>query len=403
MPTVLVANRGEIARRVFRTAKRLGLRTVAVYSDADVGAPYVREADVALRLGPAPAAESYLSSERILGAAREAGADLIHPGYGFLAEDARFARAVIAAGLRFVGPSPEVLAAMGDKAEAKAIAERAGVPVLPGHRGGDQRDETFIAAAARVGYPVMVKPAGGGGGIGMQLVRDEASLREALARARRAATAAFGDERLLLERAVAAPRHVEVQVLGDTHGTVVALGERDCSAQRRHQKLLEETPSPALDQRHREQLRGAAIALARAARYTNAGTVEFIVDERGGFFFIEVNARLQVEHPITEAVHDIDLVEQQLRVTLGKGLSSVTDAPHGCAIEARIYAEDPAAGFLPSTGRLVHVRWPDGVRVDAGVEEGSVVTRHYDPLLAKVVARGNDRAAALGKLARALA
>jgi acetyl/propionyl-CoA carboxylase alpha subunit len=401
--TLLVANRGEIARRIFRTARRLGVRTVAVYSDADAGLPFVRAADRAVRLGPAPASESYLAIDRVIAAAREANAELIHPGYGFLAERPEFASAVDAAGLRFVGPPPNVLQSLGDKAEAKAIAERAKVPVLPGYRGEDQSDDAFIAAARTVGYPVMVKPVAGGGGIGMQTVKDEPQLRDALARARRIAASAFGDERLLLERLVERPRHVEVQVLADERGAVIAVGDRDCSAQRRHQKIIEEAPAPLIDEQ-RERMAAAAVAIAREAGYRNAGTVEFVIDEEGRFFFLEVNARLQVEHPVTELVFGVDLVEQQLRIAQGEQISIQT-RPLGHAMEARIYAEDPIAGFLPSTGRLVHVRWPegDGVRVDAGYEEGDTVTRHYDPLLAKVIVRGADRDAALGMLANALA
>ncbi|HKW77535.1 MAG TPA: biotin carboxylase N-terminal domain-containing protein, partial [Candidatus Limnocylindria bacterium] len=347
--------------------------------------------------------ESYLDIARVVAAARESRADLIHPGYGFLAESAPFAAAVSAAGMRFVGPSPEALRAVGDKAGARELARRAGVPVLPGHASDDQRDETFLDAARRIGYPVMVKPVAGGGGIGMQRVREESALRDALAKARRIATSSFGDERLLLERLLERPRHVEVQVLADTHGNVVALGERDCSAQRRHQKILEETPAPSLDDRRRKEIAEAAVAVAREARYTNAGTVEFVVDEHGDFFFLEVNARLQVEHPVTELVWDVDLVEQQLRVAQGERLALGEPAPRGHAIEARLYAEDVAAGFLPSTGMLLHVRWPDGVRVDAGYEEGNGVTRYYDPLMAKLIAHGPHRKLALAKLDEALA
>ena len=403
MTVLLVANRGEIARRIFRTARRLGIGTVAAYSDADASLPFVREADVAVRLGPAPARESYLDVERILAAARETGAELVHPGYGFLAESADFASAVAEAGLRFVGPTPATLRALGDKARAKDIAGRAGVPVLPGHSSDDQRDEAFLDAARRIGYPVMVKPVAGGGGIGMQRVRDEAGLRDALAKARRIASASFGSERLMLERLVERPRHVEVQILADTHGGVTALGERDCSAQRRHQKVLEETPAPTLDDRQRKAIAEAAIAVARDAKYLSAGTVEFAVDERGEFFFLEVNARLQVEHPVTELVWDVDIVEQQLRIAQGERLALREPAPRGHAIEARLYAEDVAAGFLPSTGPLLHVRWPEGVRVDAGYEEGNVVTRHYDPLVAKLIAHGPHRKLALAKLDEALA
>jgi acetyl/propionyl-CoA carboxylase alpha subunit len=402
--TLLVANRGEIARRIFRTARRMGMRTVAVYSDADQGLPFVREADAAIRIGPAPASESYLAIDRVIAAAREAKAELVHPGYGFLAERPEFASAVDAAGMRFVGPPPSVLRSLGDKAEAKAIAERAKVPVLPGYRGEDQSDDAFIRSARSVRYPVMIKPIAGGGGIGMQTVKEEPQLRDALARARRIATSAFGDERLLLERLVERPRHIEVQVLADHHGSVISVGDRDCSAQRRHQKIVEEAPAPMADDKQRQAMAAAAIAIAREAGYRNAGTVEFVVDGEGHFYFLEVNARLQVEHPVTEVVFDVDLVEQQLRIAQGERLDLRPAQGRQHAFEARVYAEDPAAGFLPSTGRLVHVRWPEreGVRVDAGYEEGDVVTRHYDPLLAKVIAFGGDRRIALGMLANAL-
>ena len=405
MTTLLVANRGEIARRIFRTARRMGLRTVAVYSDADIRLPFVREADAAIRIGPAPATESYLAIDRVIAAAREAKADLVHPGYGFLAERPEFASAVDAAGMRFVGPPPSVLKSLGDKGEAKTIAERVKVPVVPGYRGDDQSDEAFLRAARSVHYPVMIKPVAGGGGIGMQTVREESQLRDALARARRVATAAFGDERILLERLVERPRHIEVQVLADEHGTVMTVGDRDCSTQRRHQKIVEEAPAWRPDEKGRKRMAAAAIAIAREVGYRNAGTVEFVVDDRGKFYFLEVNARLQVEHPVTEMVYGVDLVEQQLRISTGERLD-LDPKRHGRqhAVEARIYAEDPAAGFLPSTGRLVHVRWPEGpgIRVDAGYEEGDVVTRHYDPLLAKVIAFGGDRRIALGMLANAL-
>ena len=401
MMTVLVANRGEIARRVFRTAKRMGLRTVAVYSDADASAPFVHEADTAVRIGPAAARDSYLNIASIVAAARDTDARLIHPGYGFLSEQAPFAEAVAAAGMTFVGPGPDVLRRLGDKAEAKAAAERAGVPVLPGYRGTDQRDEAFAKAATTVGYPVMLKPAAGGGGIGMQLVSREADLREALARARRTARAAFGDERLILERAVERPRHVEIQLLADTHGTVQVLGERDCSAQRRHQKVLEETPSPGVDATLRARMSDAAVALAKAVGYVNAGTCEFVVDQGGEFFFLEVNARLQVEHPVTELVWSVDLVEQQLRIAMGERLA-LDPKPRGHAIEVRLYAEDPASGFLPSTGRVSFLEWSDGARIDSAIEESSVVTADYDPLLAKVIVHAADRATALGALGAAL-
>jgi acetyl/propionyl-CoA carboxylase alpha subunit len=399
--TLLVANRGEIARRVIRTARRVGIRAVAIYSDADARLPFVREADAAIRIGPAPARDSYLAIDRVIGAGREAGADLVHPGYGFLAERPEFASAVDGAGMRFVGPPSSVLEALGDKSEAKAIAERAKVPVLPGYRGADQSDEAFQKAARAVGYPVMIKPVAGGGGIGIQSVREERELRDALARARRLASGSFGDERVLLERLLDRPRHVEVQIVADDHGNVASYLVRDCSAQRRHQKIVEETPAPALGDRRLGEIAKAATDIARVSRYRNAGTVEFIVDESGDFYFLEVNARLQVEHPVTELVCGVDLVERQLEVALGERIP-VESSRTGHAIEARVYAEDPAAGFLPSTGRLAHVRWPDDVRVDAGYEEGDVVTRHYDPLLAKVIAHGADRDAALATLARAL-
>ncbi|HEY8860666.1 MAG TPA: biotin carboxylase N-terminal domain-containing protein [Candidatus Limnocylindria bacterium] len=401
MMTVLVANRGEIARRIFRTAKRMGLRTVATYSDADTEAPFVREADSAIRIGPAPARDSYLNVASVIAAAQESDAGLIHPGYGFLSEQAAFAAAVAAAGMIFVGPSPEVLRRLGDKVEAKTAAERAGVPVVPGYRGAEQRDDAFAKAAATVGYPVMLKPAAGGGGIGMQLVTKDADLRDALARARRTARAAFGDERLILERAIERPRHVEIQLLADAHGTVVVLGERDCSAQRRHQKVIEETPSPAVDATLRARMSEAAVALAKAVGYVNAGTCEFIVDQNGEFFFLEVNARLQVEHPVTELVWGVDLVEQQLRIAMGERLA-LDAAPRGHAIEARLYAEDPASGFLPSTGRIAVLEWPDGARIDSGIEEGSAVTADYDPLLAKVIVHAGDRLSALDALGAAL-
>ncbi|HEU5286772.1 MAG TPA: biotin carboxylase N-terminal domain-containing protein, partial [Candidatus Limnocylindria bacterium] len=403
MTSLLVANRGEIARRIFRTARRMGIRTIAVYSDADAALPFVGEADAAVRLGPAPARESYLDVERIIRAALDTGADLVHPGYGFLAEAPALATAVTEAGMRFVGPTAQVIAALGDKAQAKEIARRAHVPILAGYAGEDQRDDAFLDAARRIGYPVMVKPVGGGGGIGMQRVRDESALRDALAKARRIAATSFGDERLMIERLVERPRHVEVQIIADTHGGIAALGERDCSAQRRHQKILEETPAPSLDDAQRRALAEAAIAVARETGYTNAGTVEFAVDERGSFSFLEVNARLQVEHPVTELVWDVDLVEHQLRVALGERLALKEPAPRGHAIEVRLYAEDVEAGFLPSTGPLLHVRWPDGIRVDAGYAEGDAIGVHYDPLLAKVIAWAPTRSDAAAALAGALA
>jgi len=406
VPTVLVANRGEIAVRVFRTARRMGLRCAAVYSEADFGAPFVRMADAAYCIGPAPAAQSYLRADRILEAARALRADLIHPGFGFLSEDSNFGRAVEEAGYAFVGPPPEVLAAMGGKDEAKRIAAAAGVPTLPGYGGSDQDDAALERAAKEVGYPLIVKPAAGGGGKGMAVVRSEDDLIPALASARRVAAGAFGDTKLLLERYLPAPRHVEVQVMADAFGNVIHLGERDCSLQRRHQKILEETPSPIVSPALREQLTGAAVALCRHVGYRNAGTCEFLVDDDGETFgFIEMNARLQVEHPVTEMVTGLDLVELQLRVAMGEALP-LTQAdvkPAGHAIEVRLYAEDPDAGFLPQSGRLLHLRWPDEARIDSGVAEGSEVTTYYDPMLAKVIVHAGDRAAALDELADALA
>jgi acetyl/propionyl-CoA carboxylase alpha subunit len=413
VPTVLVANRGEIAVRVFRTARRLGLRCAAVYSEADFDAPFVRMADAAYCIGPAPAAESYLRAERILEAARALKADLIHPGFGFLSEDAGFGRAVEEAGYAFVGPPPDVLAAMGGKDDAKRIAQAAGVPTLPGYGGEDQDDDALERAAKEIGYPLIVKPAAGGGGKGMAVVRKEDDLPGALASARRVAAGAFGDTKLILERYLPAPRHVEVQVMADAFGNVIHLGERDCSLQRRHQKILEETPSPAVTAELREQLTSAAVALARHVGYRNAGTCEFLVEDgrsSGGgaprvFGFIEMNARLQVEHPVTEMVAGLDLVELQLRVAMGEALPLTQDdvTPTGHAIEVRLYAEDPDSGFLPQSGRILHLRWPDEARVDSGVDEGAEVTTHYDPMLAKVIVHADDRAAALEELADALA
>jgi acetyl/propionyl-CoA carboxylase alpha subunit len=401
MPTLLVANRGEIAIRVFRTAQRLGYRTVAVYSDADASAPHVRAADAAVRIGPAPAADSYLHVDAILEAARATRADLIHPGYGFLAEDDAFAQACEDAGFTFVGPPAKVLRAVGDKASARALAEEAGVPVFAGYAGDDQSDDTLPREAARIGFPVLVKPSGGGGGKGMTVVEQAEDLADALSSARRIATAAFGDDRMILERYVAGPRHVEVQVFADHHGNVVHLGERDCSLQRRHQKILEESPAPNLDDTVRARLHDAAVAFARRAGYVGAGTCEFLVSADGDIGFIEMNARLQVEHPVTEMVTGVDLVELQLRVAQGEALPATNARPRGHAIEVRVYAEDPE-GFLPQAGRVLHVRWPAVARIDTGVEEGTDVSTHYDPLLAKIVVHADDRDGALDALARAL-
>jgi len=407
--TVLVANRGEIAVRVTRTLRRLGVRSVAVFSDADAGARHVREADVAVRLGPAPARESYLSVERLLDAAARTGAQAVHPGYGFLAENAPFSRACADAGLVFVGPPPRAVEVMGDKIRAKQAVAAAGVPVVPGRTEPGMTDDDLVAAADEVGYPVLVKPSAGGGGKGMRLVTDPARLRSELASARREAASSFGDDTLFLERFVVQPRHIEVQVLADAHGTVLHLGERECSLQRRHQKVVEEAPSVLLDAATRERIGAAAVETARAVDYTGAGTVEFIVgaDRPDEFFFMEMNTRLQVEHPVTELVTGVDLVEQQLRVAAGEPLTLAQSEVHlhGHAVEVRLYAEDPARGFLPTGGRALLLREPtgEGVRVDSALQEGGVVATTYDPMLAKVIAWAPDRAGALARLDRALA
>jgi len=406
---VLVANRGEIACRIFRTLRRLGIASVAVFSDADAGARHVHEADVAVRIGPAPARESYLNIAAILTAAAETGAQAIHPGYGFLAENPAFARACIDAGLTWIGPPPTAIEAMGDKISAKLLVAAAGVPVVPGRAEPGMTDDGLAAAARDIGWPVLVKPSAGGGGKGMHVVASESELVPTLARARREAAAAFGDDTLFVERFVASPRHIEVQVLADAHGGVIHLGERECSLQRRHQKVVEEAPSPLLDEATRARIGGAACETARSVGYAGAGTVEFIVsaDAPGEFFFMEMNTRLQVEHPVTELVTGIDLVEAQLRVAAGEPLwlaqDTVTLAGH--AVEARIYAEDPALGFLPTSGTVSVLREPagDGVRVDSGLLAGQAVAPDYDPMLSKVIAHAGDRAGALHRLDAALA
>ncbi|SHF93765.1 biotin carboxylase N-terminal domain-containing protein [Geodermatophilus nigrescens] len=407
--TVLVANRGEIAVRVIRTLRRLGVRGVAVFSDADAGARHVREADVAVRLGPAPAAQSYLAVERLLEAAAATGAQAVHPGYGFLSENTAFAQACADAGLVFVGPPAKAVEIMGDKIRAKQTVSAAGVPVVPGRTDPGMTDDDLVEAAAEVGYPVLVKPSAGGGGKGMRLVHRDADLRAALVSARREAATSFGDDTLFLERFVPDPRHVEVQVLADTHGTVVHLGERECSLQRRHQKIVEEAPSPLLTPAQRARYGALACEVARSVGYTGAGTVEFIVagDAPDEPFFMEMNTRLQVEHPVTELVTGTDLVEQQLRVAAGEPLAFGQDdvVLTGHAVEARLYAEDPARGFLPTGGTALVLAEPAGagVRVDSGLLEGSVVGTTYDPMLAKVIAHGPDRETALTRLDRALA
>jgi acetyl-CoA carboxylase biotin carboxylase subunit len=406
MQTVLIANRGEIAVRVARACHELGLRCVAVYSEADRGAPHTLAADRAVAIGPPPARESYLNVEALLAAARTAGADAVHPGYGFLAENAGFARAVEGAGLTWIGPPPEAIATMGDKLAARSAVTRAGVPVVPGAEvaAGDVRDAARRAAA--LGWPVLVKAAAGGGGKGMRTVASEAELADALAAAGREATSAFGDGRVYLEKLLLRPRHVEVQVLADAHGACLHLGERECSIQRRHQKIVEETPCPVLAPRTRDAMTTAALAAARAVGYTNAGTVEFLLDQDGRFYFLEMNTRVQVEHPVTEWVTGRDIVVLQLRVAMGQPLGFAQDDVHfhGHAIEARVYAEDPAQSFFPSAGPILALREPHGpgVRVDSGVAAGMVVPVEYDPLLGKVSAWGPDRGAAIARLAGAL-
>ncbi|BDZ66052.1 acetyl/propionyl/methylcrotonyl-CoA carboxylase subunit alpha [Agromyces mangrovi Wang et al. 2018] len=407
--TVLVANRGEIAVRVIRTLRRLGIRSVAVYSDADASGLHVRTADDAVRIGPAAASESYLVPERIVEAALASGAEAVHPGYGFLSEHVGLARACADAGIVFVGPGERALEVMGDKIRAKRHVAPSGVPVVPGVAEPGLDDDALVAAAPEVGFPLLVKPSAGGGGKGMQVVRTVEDLRAELPGVRRVARAAFGDDALLLERYLERPRHIEVQVLADRHGGVIHLGERECSLQRRHQKVIEEAPSPVVDAATRRRLGEAACAAARSVDYVGAGTVEFLVSDAAPdeFFFIEMNTRLQVEHPVTELVTGVDLVEQQLRIAAGEPLALAQDAVafDGHAIEARVYAESPERGFLPSTGDVLAYRAPSGagVRVDSGIDEASVVTAHYDPMLAKVIAHGADRAEALDRLDRALA
>ncbi|MDX1430935.1 MAG: acetyl/propionyl/methylcrotonyl-CoA carboxylase subunit alpha [Gammaproteobacteria bacterium] len=410
---ILVANRGEIACRVVRTARRMGLETVAVYSDADAGALHVQLADQACHIGPAPARESYLDMEAVLEAAARCGADAVHPGYGFLAENADFAEACARAGLVFIGPGADRLRAMGTKSTALDIMARAGVPVLPGYRGEDQRDAALGAAADALGYPLLVKPVAGGGGKGMRVVESAKALRAALEASRREAAASFGDDRLLLERFLRKPRHVELQIFADRHGNAVHLFERDCSIQRRHQKILEEAPAPGLDETTRTRMGEVAVRAARSIDYLGAGTVEFLLDTQGdtndgrGFFFMEMNTRLQVEHPVTEMVLGLDLVEWQIRVARGEPLplAQTQVKARGHAIEARLYAEDPERGFLPAAGRLRRFSMPatDGaVRVDTGVREGDEVGIHYDPMIAKLVVHGEHRADAVQRLRAAL-
>ena len=400
---LLIANRGEIACRIARTARRMGIATLAVHSEADAGAPHVHACDAAVAIGGNAPSESYLVVDKLLDAARRGGADAVHPGYGFLSEKAAFARAVLDAGLVFVGPSPEAMHAMGDKALARQRMAAAGVPVLPGYDGPDHADAALCEAARAVGFPVMVKAAAGGGGRGMRLVRTEAELPAALRAARAEAAGAFGDDRLILERALLAPRHVEVQVFGDAHGHLLHLGERDCSVQRRHQKIVEETPAPGLSEDVRARLGEAAVRAAATVAYTGAGTVEFLLQGED-FFFMEMNTRLQVEHPVTEAVTGLDLVEWQLRVARGEPLPwRQQDLERtGHAIEARLCAEDPAADFMPQSGRVERWKAPPGVRTDHALVEGMLLSPFYDSMLAKIIAHGPTREAAREALRDAL-
>jgi 3-methylcrotonyl-CoA carboxylase alpha subunit len=403
---ILIANRGEIACRVIRTAKRMGIATVAVYSEADAGALHVAMADEAYPIGPPPARQSYLDAAAILKAATDSGAQAVHPGYGFLSENAAFAEACAAAGIVFIGPPAAAMRAMGSKAAAKAMMIAAGVPVVPGYHGDDQDPARLLAEAGKIGFPVLIKASGGGGGRGMRVVTAAGEFARALDGAKREALAAFGDDRVLIEKFLTAPRHIEVQVFADTHGNILHLYERDCSIQRRYQKVVEEAPAPGIAKKLRQALGDAAVAAARACGYVGAGTVEFIV-ETGRFYFMEMNTRLQVEHPVTEAVTNTDLVEWQLRVAAGEEFTRKQSqiGLHGHAIEVRLYAENPERDFLPATGTLHRLRLPppDTARVETGVREGDAVTPFYDPMIAKIIARGPDRAAARQRLGRALA
>jgi len=405
---LLIANRGEIARRIIRTARRLGITTVAVHSEADVSMPFVREADASVLIGAAPARESYLDGAKILAAARQTGAEAVHPGYGFLSENADFAQAVIDAGLVWVGAQPSAIRAMGRKDAAKKLMQEAGVPVTPGYLGEDQSPFMLKQQAGGIGYPVLIKAVAGGGGKGMRVVESAIQFDDALASCRREAGSAFGDDRVLLEKYIAGPRHIEVQVFGDVHGNVVHLFERDCSIQRRHQKVIEEAPAPGMDAATRAALCAMAVKAAKAIGYAGAGTIEFIADASAGLsagriWFMEMNTRLQVEHPVTEAITGEDLVEWQLRVASGETLPKSQDqiSIAGHAMEARLYAENASAGFLPSTGVLRHLKLPPDSRVDSGVEQGNEITTFYDPLIAKLIVHGERREEAAQKLAAA--
>ncbi|MCZ6846991.1 MAG: acetyl/propionyl/methylcrotonyl-CoA carboxylase subunit alpha [Alphaproteobacteria bacterium] len=405
---VLIANRGEIACRVIRTAKRMGIGTVAVYSDADQDSLAVRMADEAVRLGPPPANESYLAADKVLAAVEQTRAEAVHPGYGFLSENAEFARSLITAGITFVGPPPDAIAAMGDKIESKKLADAAGVSTVPGHLGVIEDADAAVEIANGIGYPVMIKASAGGGGKGMRIARGDSEVAGGFRSAQNEAKSSFGDDRIFIEKYIEEPRHIEIQVLADGHGNVIHLGERECSIQRRHQKVIEEAPSPALDEALREAMGGQACALARAVDYQSAGTVEFIVDRDRNFYFLEMNTRLQVEHPVTEMVTGLDLVELMFRIAAGEPLPLTQKdvQTNGWAIEARVYAEDPTRNFLPAIGRLARYRAPDtaagDVRIDTGVGEGSDISIFYDPMIAKLVTHGPDRAAAIARMRAAL-
>ena len=403
---ILIANRGEIACRIMATARRMGLKTVAVYSDADAESLHVRLADEAVRIGPPKAAESYLDIARIVAACQATGAEAVHPGYGFLSENEDFAAAVEAAGIVFIGPPPSAIASLGDKIAAKKIAQQAGVSTVPGHLDTAADADKAVAAAREIGYPVMIKAAAGGGGKGMRIAHNDAELREGFRLSASEAQAAFGDARLFIEKYIAAPRHIEIQIIADAHGNAIHFGERECSIQRRHQKVIEEAPSPFLDEKTRAAMGAQAVALAKAAGYRSAGTVEFIVDQKRKFYFLEMNTRLQVEHPVTELVTGHDLVELMIRIAAGEKLPLAQKDVKltGSAIEARLYAEDPRRNFMPSIGRLTRYRPPqgEGIRIDSGVEEGAEISIYYDPMIAKLIGSGATRAEATARLAGAL-
>ena len=403
---ILIANRGEIACRIIRTARRMGIATVAVYSDADAEALHVRMADTGFRIGPAPSAESYLNIERIVAACRESGAEAVHPGYGFLSENPAFGRALAKAGVVFIGPGPKAIAAMGDKIKSKKLARAASVSSVPGHLEIIPDADTAVAIARDIGYPVMIKASAGGGGKGMRIAENDAEVRDGFRSAASEAKSSFADDRIFVEKYIQEPRHIEIQVLGDNHGNIVHLGERECSIQRRHQKVIEEAPSPFLDLETREAMGKQAVALAQAVDYRSAGTVEFIVDPQRNFYFLEMNTRLQVEHPVTELVTGFDLVELMIRVAAGEPLRFRQEQVQlsGWAIEARVYAEDPTRNFLPSIGRLVRYVPPagEGIRLDTGVFEGAEISIHYDPLIAKLIASGAERHTAIDRLCGAL-